>query len=198
MARKPGSPHNDTRATLAARNVGVFTQPYAMCCTIDERNYSMITDLREALKHAAKVYGAPMVAKSHPDREECNAVYFGEIDVNGKHATEFVISGDGRIVYYRRQGMGVKLFNCGDFVHRHQSVTDRMAEYAEQFTVRKTAPKSLPIRAAKRKRRFSTAMREARCTAARIQAQRHAALNALYHEAAAMVLDNRALMAGAI
>jgi hypothetical protein len=47
-------------------------------------------------------------------------------------------------------------------------------------------------------RRFATSLREARCTAARIQAQRHAALNVLYRETLAALMDNRALMGGAM
>jgi hypothetical protein len=47
-------------------------------------------------------------------------------------------------------------------------------------------------------RRFATSLREARCTAARIQAQRHAALNVLYRETLAALMDNRALMGGAV
>lgn len=100
----------------------------------------MITDLKEALEHAAKVYGPPMVATIRPVSHDFAAVVFGGIENDGHHATEFLISSNGRTVYYRRQGMDVKLFDCGDFVHRHQSVADRMAEYANQFTVRKSKP----------------------------------------------------------
>ena len=99
----------------------------------------METKLRPALKRAAERHGAPMVCAAQPHDRTYTGVFFGPMDIHGRHEEEFLISINGFTVYHKRPGLTTDV--CDGRVLKGMGVlVDAMATYAEQFVPPKPAP----------------------------------------------------------